>query len=328
MFLYSIRKVTNAIISTLIVATLLYLFLNFIVFERIIMAQANNDQESQKYSSAIVLYNVAYSYYKVFHITDTDKEIYLEIPYKRAVCYLNTNQMNESAKSMLEGLTAIQSQYGVFSVENAYFSKKYLIAYYLDNDKYKLAINEFYNLLAIYKSIGMSNMDIGEMISLKGDLCYKLKDYNSADQLYQRAYMATAEEADVDYAILVKLANRIAEHDIKGGHDNDAIATYKKTLNILCGDPTKKHKAACAQMSMDLGNLYIKQNNIKEAIKCYESALATIKKMPKHSYLKQNILTYMAKLKGLYDEDNQYAKSADMDIQTARERRFSFLQIF
>lgn len=327
MFLYSIRKILNAFGVFAILLILFYLFVNHIVVERMILSQANNDEASQKYSNAVTLYNISYGFYKMFHFSEADKEIYFEIPYRRAFCYLQNNQKEESAKSMLEGLNAIQSQYGAISYENAYFIRKYLINFYLDNDKYKLAKNEFYNLLLIYKFTGINNSVIADMIRLKADLYYQKKDYDYANRLYKKAYKAILSETDADPHILVKITRRIANYEVINENYDDVIKFYKTTAENL-QESSNQHRDLIAELFLEFGDFYVSQGNLKEAIKCYEPALEIIKKMPKHSYLKQHYITYLDKLKNLYDDDGQYAKARDMEERITKYNRFSFLQIF
>lgn len=330
MFFYSNRDSLNTFAMAFIMVTLFYLFINYIVVERIIVSQANNDETSQKYSNAIVLYNVAYFYYKNFHYNETNKDIYFEIPYRRAMCYLKNDQKSESVNSMLEGLRDIQKQYGIFSSENAYFIRKYLVDYYLENNRDKLAEREFENLQLINKNLRFNQEDMADIIRLKADLFYQQKQYDYAIQLYQQAYKLISTGTNIDFDILVKIVDRIANYQIENENYNSAIELYKNAIELIAAsNRSKRNQELAAGMLINLGNLYHGQEGqIKESIKCYELAVDIIKKLPKHNYFKQNILVYMSKLKSLYDEDNQYAKSTDIDIQMARVRRFSFLQIF
>lgn len=315
----------NVIAVTLMSLTLLYLFLNNVFFERIILPEANTQQINREYKSAINLYNLAYVYYKINHFSEKNKEIYFEIPYEKAVCYLNQNNKKESAASMLEAITSIQKEYGIFSRETAYFIRKYLIDYYLKNDNVMLAKQEFNNLITIYKKVGYTNSIMSDLICLSGDIYYQQRKYAIAMEFYEKAYSIISTQRNIDYEVFAKVVNRICTYEIQKNNTGEAIEIYKKSVEIL-KTSGKAQNDLTAVMLMDLGNLYTSgDKNTKSAILCYEEAIQLIKKLPKTSYLRQNIKTYYLILKELYSESGQFRKANEVDIELARTRRFSFL---
>lgn len=323
MYLYSIRKTLNKIFLTFALILFAYLFTNFVIFERVILPQAENDAITKKYSNAIVLYNIAYTYYSCFHYGEHNKEIYFEIPYKRAMCYLKKNDIKNSIKSMLDGMSAIQFQYGALSKENAYFVRKYLIEYYLYNNKNGLAQREYDNLLLIYKKIGYDDNTVADLIRLCGDIAFQAKQYDRAMTLYRRASDVLTNQNVVDMGIRSRVIDRIAEYEIQNDHTDIAIDLYKSLIMRLesAGDDQNK---LLAETRLRLGDAYDKNENTKAAIDCYEKAIENIKKLPKNTYLRQNRKEYFLILKALYDKDGQFSKSRDVDVELARERRFSF----
>lgn len=325
LFFYSIRHFLNVFAVTLMSLTLLYLFLNNVFFERIILPEANAQQINNKCDTAINLYNFAQVYYAFNHFSEKNKEIYFEISYEKSVCYLNQNKTKESVNTMLEAITSVQKEYGIFSAETAYFIRKYLIEYYLKNDNIPLAKQEFNNLITIYKKIGYTNNIMSDLICLSGDIYYQQKRYSTAMAFYEKAYSVISTQKNIDYEVFAKIVNRICTYEVQKGNSAEAIDIYKKSIEIFKASG-KSQNDLTAIMLMDLGNLYkAGDKNLKPAIQCYEEAIALIKKLPKTSYLKQNIKTYYLILKELYSEDGQFHKVSAIDIELARTRRFSFL---
>lgn len=323
-FLYSVRHITNRLIIILMLTTLLCVFVNSFLFERLISSQATNYELSGKYSQAIVLYNIEDAYYSLFHFNKENKEIYFQIPYKKAVCYLKNNEKKKSINSILLGMTKIQKQYGIFSKETAYFIRKYLIEYYLDNNNYQLASQEFKNLLIIFKKIGYDDNEKADMIRLSGDLYYYRKQYDVAMGFYEKAYAAILKQSDIDYPTFVKIVNRIANYELEEGEVNLAIDIYKQAITQL-ETSGQRQNTIMAGLLLSFGDLYIKIDKTKDAISCYEKAIVIIKKLPHTSYLRQNIKTYLLALKDLYNTDGQFHKVSEIEQELTRKSRFSFL---
>ncbi|MFA7657983.1 MAG: hypothetical protein WCY19_00960 [Candidatus Gastranaerophilaceae bacterium] len=325
LFLYSIREILNGIVVIAMITTLLYLFLNNFIFEKIILVRADSDQIKRDYDSAINFYNISYFYYNINHFSKNNKEIYLRIPYEISICYLNENKKEQSIEEMLNAITAIQKQYGIFSRETAYFIRKYLIKYYLENNNIRLAKQEFNNLMTIYKIVGYSDSEMSDLICLKGDLYYQQKRYDSAMALYEQAYSAISTQNNIDYEILAKIVDRLCDYEIVNNNTAEAINIYQNSINLLKTSGWRQQELT-AKMLLKLGDLYTKENNqTKTAIKCYEEAIGLIKKLPSNNYLKQNISEYLTTLKDLYNQDGQFHKVDEIDLELARKRRFSFL---
>lgn len=325
LFLNSIKEPLNRMAVILMITTLFYVFLNSFFFKELILGKANADKGDHKCNSAITFYNAAYSYYKLNHFSQTNKEIYFELPYKIATCYLENNDQKKADESMLNGLNAIQKQYGVFSKENADFIRKYLIDYLLTNNNTYLAGREFNDLITIYKKIGYNNIIIADLSCLNGDLYYQQKNYEQALVSYQEAYNIIIKQENIDYEILWKSVSRIGEYDTKNNNIDKAIELYKNSIPTLenAGD---KYSYLAADMLIKLGDLYAKnETSPKKAIKCYEQAISIIKSLTKRNYLRQNIKTYLTNLKNLYNQDGQFHKVDEIEVELARQRRFSFL---
>lgn len=323
-FLYSIRNLLNKILIAIIITTLSYLFINFFIFDTVIMNLASTYGASNQCKNAMGYYNFAYFYYGLMHYSKENKEIYFEIPYEKAMCYLNNNDKKQSVDSMVVGLNAIQNQYGVYSRENAYFGRKYLFQYYLDNNNYSLAAKEFENLMAIYRVIGYHSGDTADMIRIRGDLYYHLKQYDVAMELYRKAYNILSQESTIDYQVFAKIVERMATYQIQNKSEDLAINIYNNAINILKNSGEKQTKLT-AEMLISVGDLYVKKDNTKSAIKAYEEAIALIKTLPKRNDMRQNLKTYLTELKSLYEKNNQYAEAQEIDAILLRERRFSFL---
>ena len=325
LYLYSVRKTINKCAVIAMITTLVYLFVNNIFVPRFILAKADLDQINHKYSSAINFYNLSSFYYKINHFSKDNKNIYFKIPYDIAICYLYENKKKESIESMLNSITAIQEQYGIFSSETAYFMRKYLIKYYLDNNQIRLAQQEFKNLIVIYKMINYNYSEMSDLIYLKGDLYYHLKRYDDAMDCYQKAYNILITQQDIDYEIFYKIVDRMCDYKIINRDSIDAIELYKKSVDVL-KESGKKQDELTASMLLKLGNLYTKQGSqTKAAIKCYEESIEIIKKLPANNYFKQNINEYLLTLENLYNDDGQFHKVDEINVELSRKRRFSFL---
>lgn len=323
-FLYSIRRLTNTLIISLMLGTFLYFFINNFVFGRIIMNQANNDELVKKYKSAVTLYNLADFYYTLNHFSDENKELYFQIPYKKALCYMKNGQKKDSINSMLQGITKIQRQYGIFSKETAYFMRKYLIEFYLDNNNYNLANQEFSNLLTIYKTIGYDNNEMADMVRLSGDLAFEAKDYEDAMEFYQRAYNIINKQLDIDDEVFMKITGRIAMYEMQQDKMDLAVNIYTNSIETLKNSKGVQKKVL-AQMLVQLGDIYAAEGKTKDAIKCYEEAVEIIRKLPHVNFMRQNLNMYLTTLKELYDKAGQFHKVREIEIEFARQRRFAFI---
>lgn len=288
------------------------------------MSKATLDEVNKDYSSAIAFYNGAYLYYKFNHYSEENESNYLAIPYKIAICYLNEGQKEKSAKSMLNGMVSTQKEFGLYSKQTATFIKKYLIPYYLDNNYNALAQNEFGILLTIYKKIGYNNNQLANTIRLRGDLYYQRKDYIKAMFSYEKAYNLISKQTFIDYEILSEIVQRMGDYDIQNGKFDDAINLYNETIKKITPTDTFK-KNFMAEMLINLGDTYFKQGNTKKATESYENAIEIIEKLPRTNSLRQHIVIYLTKLKSLYDSENSYAKSRDMEMRILRAKRFSFI---
>lgn len=321
LFLYNNRAIINSFVVSAMTLTLIYMAVNYFVFENFINSQASNYVLSGKYKEAIKLYDFEYEYYKIFHFSDTNKEIYFEIPYRRALCYLKENQKQKSIESMVNGLAVIEKQYGIFSRETAYFIRKYLIEYYLDNHNHRLASQEFKNLLVIYKTIGYNGIEMADLVRLSGDLFYEQKKYDIAMDFYKKAYNTISKEKDIDYEILIKIVDRITAYEILNKETDKAISVYQSSIEIL-KNSGKKQKQLTAYLLLQLGDVYNNNEKTKDAIKCYEEALALIRTLPRVNYLRQNKVTYLKELKELYHKDGQFHKVDEVEVEMAKDRRF------
>lgn len=320
-FLYSARKIINSIVITAMILILVYIFLNSFLFPRVINSQANNYEISNKYTKAIDLYDFEYQYYSLFHFSQENKDIYFEIPYKKAICYLKTNQKQKSIESMLQGITTIQRQYGIFSRETASFMRKYLIEYYLENNNYRLASQEFDNLVVIYKTIGYNDIEMADMVRLSGDLYYAQKKYDVAMDFYKKAYNMLSKEQNIDYGIFTKIVERITKYEIANKDDDIAIEVYQSSISLLQASG-KKQNQLTSSLLLQLGDYYSQNDKTKKAIRCYEKAIELIKTLPRNNYERQNKKVYMLTLKDLYNKDGQFHKVAEIDEEFTKEQRF------
>lgn len=319
------RDTLSQLVIMTLAGILLYAFLNGIVINRIILGKAYSEQIKKNYKSAITYYNLAYSYYKIDHYSKDNQKMYFEIPYRIAICYLGENDRQNAIKTMLDEVVSIQDDYGLFSKDSAYFIRKYLIDFYLVNNCAFLANREFNNLLFIYKSIGYDENAMTDVDRLMGDLYYQQKDYDNAMISYQKAFDSFAKQKDIDYGIFAKMVTRMGDYDVRQKQNDTAIALYKKALTVF-ENTSGGNSEEAAELLLKLGDLYTqKDGEVKNAIKCYEEAIKIIKGLWGATYNKQNLVQYLTTLKGLYDQDNQYTKSRELDIELARMRRFSFV---
>ena len=323
-YLYSIRQLLNTVFVVFMLATLFCFFINTYIFGRVLSNLATNYEISGKYAEAINLYNIEYNYYTVFHFTNDNKERYFKLPYQIASCYLKRNEKHKSVDSMILGLKRIHTQYGTYSRETAYFTRKYLIEYYLDNKNYRLAYQEFKNLLTVYKKIGYRGNEIADMIRLSGDLYYAQQKYDEAMMFYGQSYKAISGQPEIDYETFVKIVNRLAEYDVLNKEPKAAISLYTKTIADLklAG---KKQNETRAQMLISLAEVYTETGNVKSAIASYEQALEIIRHLSPTNYLRQNVITYLNTLKELYNDDGQFHKIDEIEVKITKVKRFSLL---
>lgn len=325
-YLYSIRHVITNVLTILLVIICGYIFLDTVIVGQFIMNKANNDAIDKNCKSAIPYYNMAYLFYNFFNFTEQDKYNYMEISYKKAMCYLKTNKKADSIGTMVLGLSNIEKKYGVFSRENAYFIRKYLIEYYLTNNKSKLAMNEFNNLLQIYKVIGYKDYEMADLTRISGDLYYQQKQYDIAMDFYKKAYDSISKQSNIDYEVFSKIVKRIATYEIQNQKTDVALGIYKSSIDVLLNSPVKNSEIT-AQMLLDLANLSASGDppNLPEAEIRYEQALEIIRKLPSTNYLKLNIIEYYKTLKDFYTTSGKTQKADEIQDAITRHERFRFL---
>jgi len=327
LFFYSKREFINRVFVSAMILTLLYVFVNSFVFERVVIGKANNDEVNNRYEQAIMLYNVANFYYYLNHFSEDNKEIYFEIPYRISMCYLKEGNKDKSVDAMLVGITAIQNQYGIMSRENGYFIRKYLIEYYLSNNNNILAKKEFNNLLTIYKTVGYNDNEMSDMIRLSGDLYYQQHQYETAMSFYEKAYNEISKQNQIDYEVFSKIVTRICTYEVANQRMDDAVAIYKNSIQLLKTSGRKQNELA-AIMLIRLGDLYSHDDDnqvSRNAIPYYEEAIALIKKLPNTVFLKQNLKVYLTTLKDLYTKNSQFTNAQQIDAELTKVQRFSFL---
>lgn len=235
------------------------------------------------------------------------------------------DDVEKATKTMLDGYSVIQRQYGPFSKESAYFARKYLMTYYLTYHKRKLASQTFNNLFVVYKIIDYGGNDMADMLRLSGDIYLEQGNYSTAISYYKKAYNYLVKQETIDYEVFEKIVMRITDYQLASNREDLAIKTYISTINMM-KNTDKKPKKLVAEMLIKLGNIYAKdKDSTKKAIACYEEATELIKKLPHSNYLKQNITVYLNTLKDLYIKDNQPEKAEAVDKDLARIKNFSFI---
>lgn len=322
-FLNSAREIIGKLVFIAIALVLFYAFLNNYIFEKIILGNANNYKAEAKYEEAIKFYDIAYFYYGINHYSKNNRQLYFDIPYKKAMCYLAENKKTESIESMLQGLTAIQEDCGVFSPETAYFLRKYLIDYYLANHNVRLAKRAYENLVLICKNIGCNDNEMSDMIRLAGDIYYEQKKYPEAISLYEQAYSLISIQNNIDFDVFSRVVERICDYKVENEQKGDAINIYKSSINLMENSSGVSDELK-ADMLIRLGNVYGSDDSL-DSMKAYEKAVGIIKNLPKTSTLRQNFLKYLTILKDLYTTNNQYTKAQEVETEIIREKRFSFM---
>lgn len=289
------------------------------------MNKARYDQANKKYDSAITLYNINYIYYSINRYSKTNKEIFFEIPYDIAKCYLGKNEREKAFKTILNGQNAMQQTYGFFSWEYATFMRKYLLDFYFDTSNYGLAYKDFGNLLLIYKKIGYSPNEMADIMRLCADIYTDQGKENVAIDLYKRAYDTISIQGEgMDYEIFTSIVNKICAYDVANNNSSGAIDLYKKTIERL-KKQGKDQNELTAQMLMNLGNVYKNEESFKKAIECYKDAITIIKTLPNSSNTKQNLKIYLTTLKGLYESNHQIKEAEEIGLEITKHDRFSFL---
>lgn len=323
-YFYLKREFFNKAFLILMFTIFLYAFVNFVVFERIILGLANYDRISNNCKNAVKLYNVAYFYYNINHFSDQNKKIYFRLPYELSLCYLKEKDSQRAKQAMLNGVTNIQNKYGLYSPETAYFIRRYLIDYYLLTNDIAQAQQEFKGLIVIYKKIGYDKNIMADLIRVLGDIYYQKNDYEDAMTYYGKAYNALYREKNIDYEIFSRVVDRICDYEVKNSNTNEAIKLYLSSIQLLKTSGSKQNELT-ADMLLRLAKLY--QQNftpLKTTIPCYEEAIAIIKTLPRTSYLKQNIRPYLITLKTLYEQNNQYVQAQKMDEELIKQKRLNW----
>lgn len=321
--MYSNRALINTILAGIMSLTAIYLFINFFIFENLILSSAIKNEMSGNCKKAIFAYNLAYPYYKIYHTSKRSKELYLKIPYSLSLCYLKENDKLKSARAISNGLVSIKKEYGVFSIENADYVRKYLIQYHLERNDIKSAEKELENLILIYKNVGGKKDEVADIARIKGDIYYEKKDYITAMQYYKKAYKFIDFGVNTDYETVSKITKKLCLFEIQNQRNAEAITIYKQTKKSF-EDYAKDHTELYAQMLIDLAELQRKEDlDVKEATLNYETAISITKTLPKCSYLRQNLLKHMEILKELYVKGNQHAKANELGVEILKMRRFS-----
>lgn len=324
LFFASNLDLISKLIFLTILAVFFFIFLNHYIVGEFLIGKANKAEINEKYDHAINLYNIAYSYYKVNHYGPENQGNYYELPYQIAFCYLQKAENNKANDIMLKASQKIEKEYGVFSKENAEFSRKYLMEFYLISDNYNAANNEFNTLLNIYQKIGYNENEHADMFRIKGDLYVLESDSDNAILFYNKAYEIMLKQKFRDYRIYSKIIQKICDYEVANKDLTDAIDLYKTLIDDM-KNTNERQADLIAENSIRLGDIYNSLDELRNAISCYEEATRIIKTLPKNSHLQQNFKTYLLTLRDLYNRNGQSNKVGEIDIELARQRRLSFL---
>lgn len=324
LYLYSKREFFYKVFFITVLTCLSYYFLNYIVFDTIILGKANYDKMNNNCPSAISLYKTAYAYYGINHFSQQNQQIYYRIPYEISLCYLKEKNPKKAYESILEGVTNLQNRYGIYSPQTAYFIRRYLTDYYLLNNNPKQARQEFKGLIVIYKKIGYDNNIMSDLIRLLGDIYYQQGFYDEAMTYYEKAYNAISVQTHIDYEIYARIVNRICDYEVKNNKYDEAITIYRRGIDFLKASGEKQNELT-ADMMLRLFDLYQKTDvPSKTSMQLYEEAVYMIKGLPRTTYLKQNIRQNLIKLKELYEQNNEFAKAQKIDDELSKQRRLNW----
>lgn len=324
------KKAINKFTAKAMVVILLIIFINTFFSVKILVNKADIDQINHKYSNALFLYGLTYSYYNINHFSKENKALFLRIPYEIAVCQLKQNNKRQSLKALSDASAKIVKQYGADSKENADFLRQYLIEYNIKTNNLQIASEELLYAFNIYRKVGFNQNIIADLLRQNGDIFYAQANYQKADFLYDKAFSIIMQNynknsPDIDYEIYTKIVHNICDCEVKTGQVDNAINIYQDTLKFLQQSSFKQNEAI-ANISLSLGDLYIKKgDSVSEAISCYNRAIDIIKNLPKASPLRKNLYSYYKTLKDLYVKNNQSYKASDIDLELARRRRFAFI---
>lgn len=298
-FLRPIKHNLDKIFIVIVSLCCFYFVLNDLFMERSLLPDANTLMHEKDYKAALGRYNLALFYYKLNHYTNHTKNNYFDVSYKVSVCQYNENQKKKAYENILTTAREIQAQYGFYSKENAYFIKKYLMEFYLENNELVLANNAFRSLLIVESKIGYSNSETADLTRLSGDIYFMAKDVNTALILYNRAYEIISKETKPDYEILMNITNRVAKNKLSLLMTKESIDLYKSSISIVRKAP-KKQNEILVNLLVNLGDICAKNDyTVGEAAECYKEAIEITKKLSMKTTAKQNLVEYISTYKKL-----------------------------
>lgn len=299
MNIYKVRKFTRKFLRNfikpflkglLVVALILFLgwFINNAIYGNLIWNNAYRFQLSGEYHAAVNLYNYTVKYLSKTDFIPSNRQKYIEVQYRKAICYLKLNQINLADEAIKEGMYLMMESFGLNSKEYAEYVRMYVVEYYIQKKDFKLASDYLKLAEYLYLKLKTNGNELASINRLYGDLYYALGNEKLAAKYYQNAYRLTNKYKELDIDSVIVISQRIANWYIRHDMPDQAVFVYSKLLDLLqtrnCKDKTKY-----AYVKWLLASAYAANGRNETAIGYFNDAYAVIKKLPEHYYLKKNI---------------------------------------
>ena len=258
----------------------LFYLINNIIYGKVIWDNACKFQNAGDFRAAIELYNNAVGYFSFTDFMKINREKYIAVQYKKALCYLGLGKKDKADESINKGMYLITDSYGVNSIEYAQYVRKYVVPYYIDKKDFTSAKNYLRLAEYLYGKLKTGNLgELAEINYLYGDYYTALGQKEAAFRYYKNAYRLATAFDYTDFDVLIAATKYMAEFYQSNKHTKSAVSIYSKLLDTLmtrrCSD-----KAQFAYVKWLLASAYAKDGRDETAISYYDEAYSIIKKLP------------------------------------------------
>lgn len=290
-FFRKVFKYAAKVFAVLAVIFVLGYLINNVIYGKLVWENALKFQNKGDCYSSIELYNYAVSYFSKTDFIKANREKYIAVQYKKAICYLMLRKIEEADAAIKNGMYLMTNSYGVKSTEYAKYVRQYVVDYYIQKRDFNSAKDYLRLSEYFYKMLKTDRADMAEINRLYGDMCLAMGKIDLANRYYMNAYRLASSGVKLDNDSLILIFRRVGDMYHRNHEVKKAVLVYSKLLDLL-EKQNCKDKDKYAYVKWLLGNAYAKEGKHETAIAYYDDAYEIIKKLPNtpnNFLLKQNI---------------------------------------
>ncbi len=310
-FLKKAEKPIRMLLAALVTAIILAFVVNNVIYGKLIWDTAYRLSNKKDYHAAVHLYNYATKYYKVINFIPSNRQKYIEVQYKKAVCYLGENQPEKADLAIKEGMYLMIDSYGLNSPEYAEYIRRYVVEYYIQKKDFKqarefLVLSEYF-----YLKLKTSGNELATINRLYGDLYFAEGNISKAESYYKNAYRLANKYKDIDVDSAITIVERFADVYVRQGEAKKAVVVYAKLIDLMqkqkCSDKVK-----FAYVNWRIAQVYASAGQYEKAISYYDEAYDVAEGLSDYYALSRETNIIRKEMADVYNKMGRYGAAEKM----------------